>query len=319
MLKRYTPDQAVDIMSRWHVSMVRGNSTYTTAYRHITALDATETKAADGKGAHYCALNTAFSRHGLAQKDASCLGALNSKGFTLKKQGDVYLPGTLVAAELLLENSSAQEVKAITAELLANADIELVDAKATLDTLASRQTGKLLLSFRIKRTVACGQTIKVDARFSAAGNEAKAVSATLLVGAGTEQEYTAVGDLPAGGLEIPNGSDTASVGLVISAPQASKISSVELDLNIRHDWTQDLKVALVAPNGDLFKIWDRQRSYGDGINQKFTTPRFNGSSAAGKWTLTVMDVESGSDTGKILKAGLKVKSQAFQCKAESSK
>lgn len=97
-------------------------------------------------------------------------------------------------------------------------------------------------------------------------------------------------------LDIPDG-DERGVSSVIEVPDALSIASLKVELDISHSYVGDLTV-VVSHDGTPFALWDQAGGSADDIRQSFEVSVFNGQSAAGTWTLQVVD-HAAIDTGRL--------------------
>jgi subtilisin-like proprotein convertase family protein len=130
-------------------------------------------------------------------------------------------------------------------------------------------------------------------------------------------------------LVIPRG---GSVTTTITVGSTAKIGDLAIELNIQHPSVGDLKVILIAPNGDQFVLIDHVGGTGANfvrtvLSDSATTPIGSGTApfrgdfqpeeslaslvgraATGTWKLRVEDTGTG-DAGSLLSWGLYVKPQ----------
>lgn len=95
------------------------------------------------------------------------------------------------------------------------------------------------------------------------------------------------------GDEFTNGTNVAiddhtTSTSTIAVTGVGSVSSFEVDLDIKHTWTGDLTIDVIAPDGTEWRIWNRDGGSSDDILQTFT---LNGSGVdtEGTWTLEVHD------------------------------
>ncbi|MEO2029388.1 MAG: M6 family metalloprotease domain-containing protein [Fuerstiella sp.] len=105
----------------------------------------------------------------------------------------------------------------------------------------------------------------------------------------------------------PNGVTTS-----LSIDSAGEIIDISASVEIVHSWISDLKVSLVAPDGSVIVLHDREGADGDDIHQTYdsaTTPdlaNLAGNEVAGDWSLVVVDKAS-QDVGRLVEWGLVVR------------
>ena len=112
-----------------------------------------------------------------------------------------------------------------------------------------------------------------------------------------ESPGTAIPDSPATGIER---------SLVTAAPGAVGVAvgAITVELDIRHSYIGDLRVALVSAAGTEVVLHDREGAQGDDIKKTYTsatTPALGalaGQAIAGDWRLRIADME-GADVGKL--------------------
>lgn len=73
LVEKYGNDVGRETASRYFLKSLFTTSQYTDVYKALLTIDA-EDAASAGRGPNACLINAAFSRHGLATKDASCQG-----------------------------------------------------------------------------------------------------------------------------------------------------------------------------------------------------------------------------------------------------
>ena len=79
-----------------------------------------------------------------------------------------------------------------------------------------------------------------------------------------------------------------TVSDAITVPDSGNATSVSVAIDISHTYIEDLKVDLVAPDGTLVTLHDREGGYNDDIVRTYV-PSFDGVSIAGAWTLKIND------------------------------
>ncbi|GAA3231569.1 hypothetical protein GCM10010532_067030 [Dactylosporangium siamense] len=125
---------------------------------------------------------------------------------------------------------------------------------------------------------------------------------------GTSATHTAVhtltvGDPPACGLatngtdvQVPNLSTAESTITFTGCSGNASVAST-VDVHIVHTYSGDLVVSLVAPDGSVYVLRNRQGGSSDNVNQTYQ-PNLSSESVNGTWRLRVQDAASG-DTGYI--------------------
>lgn len=84
----------------------------------------------------------------------------------------------------------------------------------------------------------------------------------------------------------------------IDVPDAGAISALSVNVDITHPYQGDLRVKLVGPGGQEVTLHERDGGSADDLKKTFAVTAFDGSDAAGTWTLVVAD-EAISDKGTL--------------------
>ncbi|MCC6625131.1 MAG: proprotein convertase P-domain-containing protein [Deltaproteobacteria bacterium] len=93
---------------------------------------------------------------------------------------------------------------------------------------------------------------------------------------------------------IPDQS-TAGVKSTIDIAGAGTITDVSVEIGITHSYRGDLTIKLIHPDGSTATILDQQGGSAQNVDALFPVSAFNGKSAAGTWTLWVVDNFSGDE------------------------
>jgi subtilisin-like proprotein convertase family protein len=99
-----------------------------------------------------------------------------------------------------------------------------------------------------------------------------------------------------GGVDIPD-NDPAGVDSVIVVPFGGTISSLGVEVDITHPYRGDLQVTLVR-GGTVVTLHDREGAGEDDLRRTFEVRDFDGTDAAGDWTLHVVDAAR-EDAGRL--------------------
>ncbi|HYG73819.1 MAG TPA: S8 family serine peptidase [Planctomycetota bacterium] len=91
----------------------------------------------------------------------------------------------------------------------------------------------------------------------------------------------------------------------VSGPTDFKTETVELTVDIQHQYRGDLHIQLRSPSGTISDIGRRSGDGSTNLNFTFTSVACWGENPNGTWTLTVSD-EASSDTGTLLSWSLKI-------------
>jgi subtilisin-like proprotein convertase family protein len=131
---------------------------------------------------------------------------------------------------------------------------------------------------------------------------------------------TGGGGQPAGAVRV---SSTPNLGIPDNDPVgisdkvvidvAGSVTSIKVELDLKHTWVGDLDVAIVAPDGTevtLHKRGGRSRhdivgTYGDDLSAFERLDGLVGTEAKGEWTLKVTDL-AGRDVGTLVSWGLSI-------------
>jgi len=98
-------------------------------------------------------------------------------------------------------------------------------------------------------------------------------------------------------MPIPD-NDPSGIGSVIEVAEGGTISSLAVSVDISHSYVGDLTVRLVRGDGVEAILQRRSGGSADDLVRTFDVTEFNGTDAAGTYTLAVSD-HAGSDTGTL--------------------
>jgi len=96
---------------------------------------------------------------------------------------------------------------------------------------------------------------------------------------------------------------------IIKIDQAGSIESLSVRVNIKHPYTNDIKVIMTAPNGNYFTLVKKGERTSRNIVSTFDGKIFNklvGKSAKGNWKIKVVD-EGAKDQGVLVNWGVNLK------------
>ena len=96
---------------------------------------------------------------------------------------------------------------------------------------------------------------------------------------------------------IPD-NDPAGIGTTITISDGGDISSLAVTVDIAHSYRGDLRVILSRDDGTQAILSDRDGGSADDIQETFSVTDFNGTDAAGTYTLQVIDTAN-ADTGSL--------------------
>ena len=96
---------------------------------------------------------------------------------------------------------------------------------------------------------------------------------------------------------IPD-NDPAGASTAIVVATGGDISSLAVTVDIEHSYRGDLRVVLTRDDGVEAILSDRHGGSEDNIQETFTVSEFNGTDAAGTYTLSVVDTAN-ADTGNL--------------------
>jgi subtilisin-like proprotein convertase family protein len=89
----------------------------------------------------------------------------------------------------------------------------------------------------------------------------------------------------------------ASATITVDVEEPLIIGSLAVEIDLTHTWVGDLE--LVLSHGDTqHTLWNRSGGSDDDIRASFRVDAFNGTDAAGTWTLHMVD-HAGYDTGTL--------------------
>lgn len=93
--------------------------------------------------------------------------------------------------------------------------------------------------------------------------------------------------------------DNASAGVTssISVNRSLNIASVQVDLDVQHSYTGDLKIVLTSPSGQAYTVWNNEGGSDDNIVRTINVPGVTGN-AQGNWTLKIVD-NAAQDVGTL--------------------
>lgn len=90
-------------------------------------------------------------------------------------------------------------------------------------------------------------------------------------------------------VEIPD-ADMMGARSIIRVSEPGTITSLAVHVDVTHSYRGDLQVLLIGPDGSDALLFNREGGSADDLVQTFSSDAFNGSDAAGDWTLVVRDL-----------------------------
>ena len=90
---------------------------------------------------------------------------------------------------------------------------------------------------------------------------------------------------------------TGSSPITISGCTGNASAASTVEVHIVHTFIGDLVVDLIAPDGTVYNLWNRQGGSADNINQTFTV-NLSSEGTNGTWTLRASD-RAAIDSGRI--------------------
>jgi len=114
---------------------------------------------------------------------------------------------------------------------------------------------------------------------------------------------------------IPD-NDPAGVTDTISIAKMGKLAEIKIDVDISHSYIGDLKIVLLAPDGQTFLLWNKEGGSEDDLRVSYDSTssdsllsKLKGVAITGDWQLNVCDL-AGADTGKLRSWTMTVSYQA---------
>jgi subtilisin-like proprotein convertase family protein len=104
-------------------------------------------------------------------------------------------------------------------------------------------------------------------------------------------------------VDIPDNNATG-ITSTIDVSETCPIASLALTVDITHTYRGDIEIRLEHPDGTERQILEPSMEAIDDIKETFVEERFNGKTADGTWTLTIID-SANMDTGTLNSWGLK--------------
>ncbi len=202
-------------------------------------------------------------------------------------------PGETVGINVPLFNGLGADLSGATLTISSdNSGIQTAGV-ANYPTIAADETKAALEAIQVTAndTLQCGARLKL-----------KAVAATSTVKHEEELEFM-LGQFKAAGSggetvnkTIPDNDDQGiSVSRAFTGDQKAVRAKITVD--IKHSYPADLRITLVSPAGNTYKVWKNKDSIASGINDTFVIDLPN-ENVAGDWTLNFSDNAS-SDEGTL--------------------
>lgn len=98
-------------------------------------------------------------------------------------------------------------------------------------------------------------------------------------------------------LAIPDNSQ-AGTSAVINVPVDVTVKRLQVRVGVAHTFSGDLTVSLIAPNGTVFVLHDREGGSANDVDKLFEVEGVNGLGGFGDWTLRVID-RAAQDSGSL--------------------
>ncbi len=196
--------------------------------------------------------------------------------------------------------------------------VEQVTPPPTIDSFSADPTtitegNSATLSWTTTNATACtinGSSVSVDGSMTVSPTSTTTYTLTATGDGGSVSEDVTVtvnpvngdvdtrtfnsGDVPKA---IPdNNSSGVTSTLVLN--DGTDIQNLQVTVDISHTYIGDLIVSLISPAGTEVILHNREGGSANDINQTYTLTDFNGQTAAGTWTLKVVD-RARYDTGSI--------------------
>lgn len=312
-------DRAIDLVSRFAFKVVSTASRYTDVYKALLVIDDNDADTTNGTP-NVCAINDAFSRHGLAVKADSC-ETFSSQGISIQDDGNrngVIEPGETIRVGASLKNNTDKTLVNVEGQLqLAadlNQDIEVLKGNMHWSSIEAGKTAASedQAAFRVRDDAACGRKINGNLVINASG-ASKAISTSWWVGTPSPSETATATEMPR---NIP---DLGAVDVKLPTigsewANDTKVRNVRLKFRIKHTYLGDVEVRLVNPKNNISSLVYRGR--GDTskevtFDEEISTA-FANSVAKGSWVLRVSDTGR-RDVGTVESASVEVAPMKFIC------
>jgi subtilisin-like proprotein convertase family protein len=98
-------------------------------------------------------------------------------------------------------------------------------------------------------------------------------------------------------VSIPD-DDAAGIASTIDVPDAGRIRTASITVDITHPYRGDLVIRLDRTDGEPIVLFDREGGSADDVQRSWDLPQLAGTEASGPWTLEVVDT-AGQDVGTL--------------------
>ncbi len=310
--------KAIDLLSNFAFKSIVSASKYTDVYHVVIAADDDDANLANGTP-NFCAINEAFSEHGLAQRAPRCqLGNFirleidDSAG-----NGNGFLdPGETAAVYMHVHNVTGEALIGLSAEvstLESGGTIEISDSTTQWADLAIDAQGRAKRPFLVTAMEAapCGAVATLHFQLTANGRTVAAEHPVMLGQLlGKPATYKGA-NLPL----IIKDNATVQSPITVPAnswPQSQGIFAANLLFDIDHTYVGDLTVWVQDPSGQRYEVY---RGSGTQKQVRFDKDILNAvrlAPGAGEWALVVRD-SFVRDEGTLHRAELTLTPAHFTC------
>ncbi len=252
-------------------------------------------------------------------------------------------PGEVITLQITLRNDGPQVATAISSTVVITAgNASLTNPNSPYPNLTAyggSAANSQSYSLTINPSAVCGEKIYLRQTVSYNGSQTYTYDFSIVVGAsqlGAAVNYTYSG----GAIPIPDG-NAAGVEVPLSINAPGQIGDINLSLNISHTWDADLRLILVAPNGQTVLLVNKRGSGGSNftgtvlddeaateVGSRFAPftgsyrpeqplSNLDGLPISGTWKLRIFDDVSG-DSGQLLGFSLTIQPATYSCNLVNS-
>ena len=312
---KYDREEALNILANYSFKMIFTADRYTEVYDALLVIDDDDGNLSNGTP-HKCLLNTIFAKHGLANEDLTCKLAAPQEFQLIDTDGDGYLePSETISLKVFAKNSSPATLTGLngSVSLKAGSNISIESSEISWEDIASGETkiSDTSASIQIGEAVECGSTFKLGLKLYADSREVNSEH-TFSIGRnlGIAQSFAGTG-LPA---PISDFETTTSVASVTGDDWTSDttVSKAHLKFFITHTYQGDLRVKLIAPDGQEFEIFKGSGNVDNVDFDQDISEIVSGVKGSGEWTLSVHD-KARRDEGSLDQFSLSLTPNKYIC------
>ncbi|MFK7823334.1 MAG: proprotein convertase P-domain-containing protein [Oligoflexales bacterium] len=312
---KHSREEALDILANYAFKMIFTADRYTEVYDAILVIDDDDGNLENGTP-HKCILNKVFTEHGLANEELTCKLAAPEEFQLNDTDGDGYIePSETISIKVLAKNSSPATLAGLNGSisLKAGNDIVIESSDISWADIASGEAklSDTSASIKISETAQCGSSFKLGLKLFADSREVTSEH-TFSIGKnlGEAQSFSGT-DLPAPITDFETTTSSTSVSSDDWGDETT-VNKAHLKFFITHTYQGDIRVKLIAPDGQEFEIFKGNGNTDDVDFDQDITDIISGVKGLGDWTLSVYD-KARRDTGTLDEFSLTLTPNKFVC------